>query len=83
MEVDLSYFSPNRTQTGVIGSKTGNKGRSNLRFGLCEIDLGQIKETKMKQRMLVYFAFLSTLISTACMIYVVMWLEALRKGWLV
>ena len=43
----MSYFSPNRTQTGIIGSKTGNKGRSNLRFGLCEIDLGQIEETIM------------------------------------
>jgi len=38
---------------------------------------------RLFNRMIIYFAFLSSLISTACMIYVVMWLEALRKGWLV
>jgi len=41
----LSYFSPNSTKMGVIGSKTGNKGRLNLRFGLCEINNLLIWET--------------------------------------
>ena len=32
---------------------------------------------------LIYTAFLSSIVSAACLIYVVQWLEALRKGWLV
>jgi hypothetical protein len=30
-----------------------------------------------------YVAYLSLLIMTGCLIYIVQWLEALRKGWLV
>jgi hypothetical protein len=30
-----------------------------------------------------YVAYLSLLIMTSCLIYIVQWLEALRKGWLV
>ena len=26
---------------------------------------------------------IATIVSTSCIVYVVMWLEALRKGWLV
>lgn len=27
--------------------------------------------------------FLAGIISTGCLVYIVMWLEALRKGWLI
>ena len=30
-----------------------------------------------------YIAYLSLLTITGCLIYIVQWLEALRKGWLV
>lgn len=35
------------------------------------------------KRFLIYASFLSTIISASCLIYIVQWLEALRKGWLV
>jgi len=35
------------------------------------------------KRILIYSAFVSSIVSAGCMVYVVMWLEALRKGWLV
>lgn len=35
------------------------------------------------KRLLIYTSFLSTIISAACLVYVVQWLEALRKGWLI
>ena len=35
------------------------------------------------KRILIYSAFASSIVSASCMVYVVMWLEALRKGWLV
>jgi hypothetical protein len=38
---------------------------------------------KTTEKILVFLGFLLTLIYTGCMVYVVMWLEALRKGWLV
>jgi hypothetical protein len=38
---------------------------------------------RLLNRIIIYLAFLSSLIGTGCLIYVVMWLEALRKGWLV
>lgn len=51
--------------------------------------LDQYKQYKQRtgrallNKIVIYFAFISSLISTGCMIYVVLWLEALRKGWLV
>ena len=38
---------------------------------------------KYIRRFLIYSAFLSSIVSAGCLIYVVQWLEALRKGWLV
>jgi hypothetical protein len=35
------------------------------------------------KRFLIYASFLSTIVSASCLIYIVQWLEALRKGWLV
>jgi len=35
------------------------------------------------KKTVIYLAFLSSMLSAGCMVYVVMWLEALRKGWLV
>jgi hypothetical protein len=35
------------------------------------------------KRVLIYGAFLSSIVSAGCLVYVVMWLDALRKGWLV
>jgi len=35
------------------------------------------------KRILIYSAFVSSIISASCLVYVVMWLEALRKGWLI
>ena len=35
------------------------------------------------KRSLIYASFLSTIVSASCLIYIVQWLEALRKGWLV
>jgi hypothetical protein len=37
----------------------------------------------MLKRVLIYGAFLSSIVSAGCLVYVVMWLDALRKGWLV
>jgi hypothetical protein len=38
---------------------------------------------KYIKRFLIYTAFLSSIISAGCLIYIVQWLEALRKGWLI
>ena len=38
---------------------------------------------RLLKRTVIYFAFISSMISAGCLVYVVMWLEALRKGWLV
>ena len=38
---------------------------------------------KYIKRFLIYSAFLSSIVYAGCLIYVVQWLEALRKGWLV
>ena len=35
------------------------------------------------KRFLIYLSFLSAIVSASCLIYIVQWLEALRKGWLV
>jgi len=35
------------------------------------------------KRFLIYASFLSTIVSASCLVYIVQWLEALRKGWLV
>jgi hypothetical protein len=35
------------------------------------------------KRFLIYASFLSTIVSASCLIYIVQWLEALRKGRLV
>jgi hypothetical protein len=35
------------------------------------------------KRFLIYSAFVSSIVSAGCLVYVVMWLDALRKGWLV
>ena len=43
------------------------------------------KRTKVGilKRVLIYGAFLSSIVSAGCVVYIVLWLEALRKGWLV
>ncbi|MGB1861591.1 MAG: hypothetical protein ACPHIU_01240 [Candidatus Actinomarina sp.] len=44
------------------------------------------KQRSMKRfikRVLIYLSFLSAVVSASCLIYIVQWLEALRKGWLV
>jgi len=43
------------------------------------------KRISMKyiKRFLIYASFLSAIVSASCLIYIVQWLEALRKGWLV
>ena len=33
--------------------------------------------------LLQYVFIIETIVSTSCLVYVVMWLDALRKGWLV
>ena len=38
---------------------------------------------KLLKFMLYLIYFLLAIASTGCLVYVVMWLEALRKGWLV
>ena len=39
---------------------------------------------KEKLDMLLQYVFIiATIVSTGCLIYVVMWLDALRKGWLI
>ena len=38
---------------------------------------------KLLKFMLYLIYFLLAITSTGCLVYVVMWLEALRKGWLV
>jgi len=38
---------------------------------------------KYLKRFLIYSAFISSIVSASCLIYIVQWLEALRKGWLV
>jgi hypothetical protein len=38
---------------------------------------------RILKRILIYSAFVSSIVSAGCLVYVVMWLEALRKGWLV
>ena len=35
------------------------------------------------KRFLIYASFLSAIVSASCLVYIVQWLEALRKGWLV
>ena len=35
------------------------------------------------KKCIIYLAFLSSMLSAGCMVYIVLWLEALRKGWLV
>jgi len=35
------------------------------------------------KKVLIYLSFLSAIVSASCLIYIVQWLEALRKGWLV
>jgi len=35
------------------------------------------------KRSVIYLAFISSMVSAGCLIYIIMWLEALRKGWLV
>jgi len=42
-----------------------------------------LKIRRFIKRSVIYLAFISSMVSAGCMIYVVMWLEALRKGWLV
>ncbi len=38
---------------------------------------------RILKRVLIYSAFVSAIVSASCVVYIVMWLEALRKGWLV
>jgi hypothetical protein len=38
---------------------------------------------RILKRILIYFAFISNILTAGCVVYIVMWLEALRKGWLV
>jgi len=38
---------------------------------------------RLLKRAVIYFAFISAMISAGCLVYIVMWLDALRKGWLV
>ena len=38
---------------------------------------------RILKRVLIYSAFVSSIVSASCVVYIVMWLEALRKGWLV
>jgi len=38
---------------------------------------------RLLKRAVIYLAFISSMISAGCLVYIVMWLEALRKGWLV
>jgi hypothetical protein len=42
-------------------------------------------DTRMRilKRILIYSAFVSSIVSAGGIVYIVMWLEALRKGWLV
>lgn len=43
-------------------------------------------ENGMKEKidmLLQYVFIIATIVSTSCLIYVVMWLDALRKGWLI
>jgi len=38
---------------------------------------------RILKRILIYSAFIANILTAGCLVYVVMWLEALRKGWLV
>ena len=38
---------------------------------------------RILKRILIYSAFISNILTAGCIVYIVMWLEALRKGWLV
>ena len=43
-------------------------------------------ENRMKEKidmLLQYVFIIATIVSTGCLIYVVMWLDALRKGWFI
>jgi hypothetical protein len=37
----------------------------------------------MLERILNFIIYSAVIVTAGCMVYVVMWLEALRKGWLV
>jgi|TARA_R110000803_G_scaffold126614_1_gene194186 hypothetical protein len=41
------------------------------------------KIARLVKKSIIYLAFMSSIVSAGCLIYVVQWLEALRKGWLV
>jgi len=43
----------------------------------------QNRIARMIKKFVIYSAFISSIVSAGCLIYVVQWLEALRKGWLI
>ncbi len=62
----------NDRRNTISHSSTVNRVKNNRRIMKEKIDM-----------LLQYVLIIATIVSTSCLIYVVMWLDALRKGWLV
>jgi hypothetical protein len=62
----------NDRRNTISHSSTVNRVKNNRRIMKEKIDM-----------LLQYVFIIATIVSTSCLIYVVMWLDALRKGWLV
>lgn len=62
----------NDRRNTISHSSTVNRVKNNRRAMKEKLDM-----------LLQYVFIIATIVSTSCLIYVVMWLDALRKGWLI
>jgi len=62
----------NDRRNTISHSSTVNRVKNNRRAMKEKLDM-----------LLQYVFIIATIVSTGCLIYVVMWLDALRKGWLI
>ena len=62
----------NDRRNTISHSSTVNRVKNNRRIMKEKLDM-----------FLQYVFIIATVVSTSCLVYVVMWLDALRKGWLV
>jgi len=70
------------TKCTVYYSKQRRKSKKNLTYAR-RLKVSSVKKKYNSSVILDYVGYVSLVISASCLVYIVQWLEALRKGWLV